>query len=101
MLKYILRRFKMEIAITKMSKNGQIVIPSEIRNDAGIKPFTKFIVFNREGNILLKRIRKENLWDDMRFIEKIQRTEEQIKSRKFVKASTKMDDEEIEKILMK
>ena len=42
----------MEVAITKISQNGQVVIPSEIRKDAGIKPSAKFIVFNEDGNII-------------------------------------------------
>ena len=90
----------MEIAITKMSENGQVVIPSEIRKDAGIKPSTKFIVFNEDGNIMLKQIKKEALRDDMLLIEKIRRSEEQIKDGKSVKADTSMADEEIDDLLM-
>lgn len=90
----------MEIAITKMSKNGQVVIPSEIRNDANIKPSTKFIVFNEGGNILLKQLRKETLTKDMGIIGKIQRSEEQISSNKSIKANNKMSDEEIDDLLM-
>ena len=90
----------MEIAITKMSQNGQVVIPSEIRKDADIKPSTKFIVFNEGGNILLKQLRKETLTKDIELIEKIQRSEEQINSNTFTKANTKMGDEEIDDLLM-
>lgn len=90
----------MEVSITKMSENGQIVIPSEIRKDAGIKPSTKFIVFNEDGNIMLKQIKKEALRDDMMLIEKIRRSEKQIKEGKFVKADTAMGDEEIDDLLM-
>ena len=90
----------MEISITKISKNGQLVIPSEIRKDAGIKPSTKFIVFNQEGNILLKQIRKETLIKDMKLIEKIQTAEEQIKKGRFVKANTSMSDKEVDDLLM-
>jgi len=90
----------MEIAITKMSQNGQVVIPSEIRKDANIKPSTKFIVFNEGGNILLKQLRKETLTKDIGLIEKIQRSEEQISSNNFTKANTKMGDEEIDDLLM-
>ncbi|MBI4983082.1 AbrB/MazE/SpoVT family DNA-binding domain-containing protein [Candidatus Woesearchaeota archaeon] len=90
----------MEVAITKISKNGQVVIPSEIRKDAGIKPSTKFIVFNEDGNIMLKQIKKEALRDDMLLIEKIRRSEEQVKKGKFVKADTSMSDEEIDDLLM-
>jgi len=90
----------MEVAITKMSQNGQVVIPSEVRKDAGITPSTKFIVFNDNGNIMLKQIKKEALRDDMLLIEKIRRSEEQIKEGKIVKADTSMSDEEIDDLLM-
>ena len=90
----------MEISITKISKNGQLVIPSEIRKDAGIKPSTKFIVFNQEGSILLKQIRKETLIKDMKLIEKIQTAEEQIKKGRSVKANTSMSDKEVDDLLM-
>ncbi len=89
----------MEVAITKISQNGQVVIPSEIRKDAGIKPSTKFIVFNEDGNIFLKQIKKESLRKDMILIDNIKRSEEEIKKGKFVKADTGMSDEEIDDLL--
>ncbi len=90
----------MEVAIAKISQNGQIVIPSEIRRDANIKPSTKFLVFNQDGNIMLKQIKKDALREDMLLIEKIRRSEEQIKDDKLVKADTAMSDEEIDDLLM-
>ncbi len=89
----------MEVAITKMSENGQIVIPAEIRKEADIKPATKFLVFNIDGNIMLRQIKNESLKDDMLLIDKIKRSEEQIKNGKFVKADTKMSDEKIYDLL--
>ena len=100
-IKIYFKEVKMEIAITKMSQNGQVVIPSEIRNDANIKPSTKFIVFNEGGNILLKQLRKETLAKDMELIEKIHKSEVQIRNKKFTKANTSMNDEEIDDLLMK
>ena len=90
----------MEVAITKMSENGQVVIPAEVRKDAGISPSTKFLVFNEGGNILLKMIRKETLAKDMHLLERINRSEEQIKAGKFTKADVKMSEEEIDDLLM-
>ena len=90
----------MEVAITKISQNGQVVIPSGVRKDAGIKPSTQFLVFNEDGNILLKQIRKETLSKDIKLIEKVQGAEEQIKRGKVTKASTEMSDEEIDDLLM-
>lgn len=89
----------MEVAITKISQNGQVVIPAEIRKDAGIKPSTKFIVFNEDGNILLKQIKKESLKADISLINEIQSSEEEIKKGHFIKADTKMSDEEIDDLL--
>ena len=90
----------MEISLTKLSPNGQVVIPSEIRKEAGLKPSTKFIVFNEGGNILLKQIRTETLRKDVELLERIQMTEEQIATGKIVKANTSMSDEEIDDLLM-
>ena len=90
----------MEIALTKISQNGQVVIPSEVRKDAGIKPSTQFLVFNEDGNILLKQIKKESLKSDMLLIDKIRRSEDEIKNGKFIRADTKMSDEEIDDLLM-
>ena len=90
----------MEVAITKISQNGQVVIPSEVRKDAGVKPSTQFLVFNEDGNILLKQIRKESLRDDMMLMDKIRRSEDEIKRGRFVKADTKMSDEKIDDLLM-
>lgn len=100
MLKYIVTSEKMEVAITKLSENGQVVIPAEIRKDAGIGPSTKFLVFNEGGNILLKIIRKEVLAKDMHLLEMIERSEEHIKAGRFTKADTSMNDEEIDDLLM-
>ena len=90
----------MEVAITKISQNGQVVIPSEIRKEAGIKPSTQFLVFNEDGNILLKQIRKETLAKDMALLESIRVAEAQISGRKVTKAKTTMKDEEIDDLLM-
>jgi len=90
----------MEVAITKMSENGQVVIPTEVRKDAKIKPFTKFLVFNEGGNILLKMIQKETLAKDMHLLEMIEKSEEQIKAGKITKADVSMSNEEMDDLLM-
>jgi len=90
----------MEVSITKLSENGQVVIPAEIRRDAGLKPSTKFLVFNEGGNILLKMIKKQKLVQDIHLIEAIERSEEGIKEGKFVKVNTSQSDEEIDDLLM-
>ncbi|MFC1723366.1 AbrB/MazE/SpoVT family DNA-binding domain-containing protein [Nanoarchaeota archaeon] len=91
----------MEVSITKMSQNGQVVIPSEIRKDAGLKPSAKFIIFNKGGNILLKQINKKALDQDMKLMQKIARAEKQIQQGKYTRVSTKMSTKEIVKRLTK
>ena len=90
----------MEISMTTMSQNGQVVIPVEIRKDAGITASTKFLVFNQGGNVLLKILRKETLAKDILLLEKIERSEEHIKSGKFTKVDSRTSDEDIDDILM-
>ncbi len=90
----------MEVSITKISDNGQIVIPVEIRKDAGIIAATKFLVFNQGGDIVLKQIRKEELAKSMEIFDRIMRSEEQVKRGNFVKADTSMSEEDIDKLLV-
>ncbi|MFH1592978.1 MAG: AbrB/MazE/SpoVT family DNA-binding domain-containing protein [Candidatus Woesearchaeota archaeon] len=47
----------MEIEITKMTSKGQVVIPQEIRKDRGLKEGEKFLVYDLEDSIVLKRIK--------------------------------------------
>ena len=48
----------------------------------------------------LKQLKKEALREDMLLIEKIRRSEKQIKQGKAVKADTAMSDKEIDDLLM-
>ena len=89
----------MEISLTKLSPNGQVVIPSEIRKEAGLTASTKFLVFNKGGNILLKQLRKENLAKDMELIENNQMSEEKISNRKVTKTDISISDKEINDII--
>lgn len=91
---------EMEVAITKMSQNGQVVIPMEIRKDAKLKPFTKFIVMNKGGTIILKPVQGEKLIADLELLESIKRAEEDIRKGRVVVADSKMSPEEIDKLLM-
>ena len=89
----------MEIAITKMSKNGQVVIPAEVRQDAGLKPAVKFLVFNEGKDLLLKQLDKKELLGELELIRKIERSEEQIARGESVTVDPGADFEEIDKAL--
>ena len=51
----------MGISITKISQNGQIVIPADIRKEMKLKKSEKFLVINEGDNIILRRLREENI----------------------------------------
>ncbi|MCF7799329.1 AbrB/MazE/SpoVT family DNA-binding domain-containing protein [Candidatus Woesearchaeota archaeon] len=85
----------MEIALTKLSANGQIVIPSEVRKEAGLTPATKFLVFNDGKDIVLKQITSETLREEMALLKKIHLAEQQITAGKVTKVTTEMSDEKI------
>ena len=90
----------MEVSITKMSKNGQVVIPVEIRKDAKIRPKTKFLIFNENGEILLKPIKGDMLREEINLIRRIEESEREINEGKVVKANTKMPVKDIDDLLM-
>lgn len=51
----------MEVSITTISRNGQIVIPTDIRKALGIEAFEKFLVFGEGDVIIIKRMNKDVL----------------------------------------
>ena len=55
----------MEVSVTKMSSNGQIVISSDIRKALGLSPGDKFLVIGEENGILLKSLKKEDIRKEM------------------------------------
>ena len=65
-----------EIAITKMSSKGQVVIPSEMR--AGIEEGEKMLVIQNNGQIIIKKAStlELNLTEDLEFAK---RTEEALR----------------------
>jgi antitoxin PrlF len=49
------------LKITSMTTKGQVVIPSEIRNELNVASGTKFVVISDGKNILLKPIEKPKM----------------------------------------
>ena len=67
----------MEIAITKMSSKGQVVIPAEMRKD--IQEGEKLVIIRSKDQLIMKKASKleKNLLEDIEFA---RRTEEAWKS---------------------
>ena len=58
---------QMDLAITKMSSKGQIVIPSEMRK--GIKEGEKLLIIQNDDQLIMKKASKldSNLKEDLEF----------------------------------
>jgi AbrB family looped-hinge helix DNA binding protein len=57
----------MDIAITRMSSKGQVVIPSEMRK--GIKEGDKLLIIQSKNQLIMKKASKldQNLSEDLKF----------------------------------
>lgn len=60
------------VEIASLSSKGQIVIPSAIRDDIGVKSGSKFVVISDGSNILLKPIEKPKMETFKNLIKKSQ-----------------------------
>lgn len=48
----------MQVELTRISEKGQVVIPSSLRKEMGIKKSDQFMIFGEAGTIILKKIEK-------------------------------------------
>ena len=48
------------IATTKLSSKGQIVIPEEVRKELGLEPGAQFVVMGEGDVVILKKIETPN-----------------------------------------
>ena len=61
----------MNIEITKMTSKGQVVIPQGIREKKEIKEGEKFIVYDTDDSIVLKRVKNLEQVKNIKEFEKI------------------------------
>lgn len=57
-----------EPEITTISEKGQVVIPQSIREELGIKPKTKFLVYGRGDTVIMKKLELPDLrkeWEEI------------------------------------
>jgi len=75
----------MDIALTKMSSKGQIVIPVEMRK--GIQEGEKLVVIQNKDQIIMKKASKlaENLIDDLEFAKRTEEAWKRIEEGKGIK----------------
>jgi AbrB family looped-hinge helix DNA binding protein len=58
-----------DVATTKMSSRGQVVIPESVRSEMGLKPGSKFVVMWHDDVVMLKVISPPSL-DEFRVLQK-------------------------------
>lgn len=77
----------MEIALTKMSSKGQVVIPSELRED--MKEGEQLIIIKNDHQLILKKVSEmdKNLKEDLKFAKRTEAAWERYEKGEF-KAST-------------
>ena len=75
----------MEVAITRMSSKGQIVIPSEMRR--GIQEGDKLLLIQTDGQLIMKKASKLDsvLKDDLAFAKKTEEAWKRIEEGKGIK----------------
>jgi AbrB family looped-hinge helix DNA binding protein len=73
----------MEIALTKMSSKGQVVIPLELRED--IKEGEKLLVIKNGHQLILKKAseKETSLQDDIEFAKRTEKSLDRYKKGKF------------------
>ncbi|MAG47591.1 hypothetical protein CL617_03220 [archaeon] len=61
----------MDIDITKLTSKGQVVIPQEIREEKKLKSGERFLVYDTEDSIVLKRIKNLKEAKDIKEFEEV------------------------------
>ena len=84
---YLTQGNTMEIALTKMSSKGQIVIPSELRKN--IKEGEQFLIIKNNHQLVLKKTSElnKNLKEDLEFARRTEKAWKEYEQGKFKKMS--------------
>lgn len=87
----------MDVAITKMSSKGQIVIPAEMRQE--IHEGEKLIIIKNDEQLILKKVKdlEKNLKDDLIFAKRTEEAWKRYEKGKFKSMDSKDFLKELEK----
>ena len=91
----------MEVAITKMAANGQLVIPMGIRRKARIRASEKFIVYFTGSEIRLKPIEGERFVEELELLSRMRLAEDEVRQGKVTIADSRLSAKKIADLLMK
>ncbi|HIH24892.1 TPA: AbrB/MazE/SpoVT family DNA-binding domain-containing protein [Candidatus Woesearchaeota archaeon] len=69
----------MEFEFTRMSPNGQIVIPAQIRKSAKFDAKDRFLVISENDTIIIKKLTRADFAKDLALLGRIAEAEEQVR----------------------
>ena len=90
----------MGLNLTKMSPNGQVVIPAALRREYKVKASTQFVVIRKGRGFYLDPISEEEILRELEVMEGIDEGMTAIERGDYVEADTSMSVDEIDKLLM-
>ena len=67
-----------DIATTRLSSKGQVVIPGDIRKKLNLKEGTRFIVLGEKDAVILKKITPPSMKEFDRLLEKARKTVKEV-----------------------
>ena len=78
----------MDIAITKMSSKGQVVIPTEMRED--ISEGEKLLVIKTDHQLIMKKVDEfsKNLEEDLEFAKRTEEAYKRIEAGEFISVNS-------------
>jgi AbrB family looped-hinge helix DNA binding protein len=87
------------LIITKISKNGQVVIPMEVRKRLGLGKGTQFLVFDEEDMVVFKKITDKEIAKDTALARRIAESEENVRKGRSLIVDTSLPVEEIVRLI--
>lgn len=90
----------MEVEFTRMSPNGQIVIPADIRKAGKFSAKDRFIVISENDTIIIKKLTRADFVKDLALLEKIAEAEEQVRKGNVITLPGNLSAKELDKRLM-
>ena len=87
----------MDVAVTRVSSKGQIVIPSNMRKDIGIGD--QFLIIKEDNRFIMKKISEiaKDLKQELIFAQRVEKAYNSYEKRKFKSSSAKKFLEELDK----
>jgi len=87
----------MDVAVTKVSSKGQIVIPSNMRKNIAVGD--EFLIIKEDNKFIMKKINElaKDLKKELVFAQRVEKAWNSYEKRKFKSASAKKFLEELEK----